>query len=359
MSPKRSKIVLVSTPVGYLGSGLGGGVEITLFSILKGLSLRGHEITLIAPEGSELPSGFKISKIKLLPGVYQKSWQHQNHSDPAEIPVDGVLQKLWKNVISEHGKSSDAILNFGYDWLPIWISQFLDLKIYHLISMGNESALIKNLVQELSISNPHQFAFHSKRQANDYKLNIDPIIVGNGFEINNYKFQSESQGRIGWAGRIAPEKGLEDAAEVANSIGEELYVWGILEDINYLDSLRNKYPNTINYRGFLTTSKFQNELGKCRTLLNTPKWNEAYGNVVVESMACGVPVIAYDRGGPGELIKDGETGFIISPDNINEMKIAISKVDKINRRNCREWFENNASMESFTNRIENWILKKN
>ena len=65
--------------------------------------------------------------------------------------------------------------------------------------------------------------------------------------------------------------------------------------------------------GFLSTNKLQKELGKCRVLLNTPKWNEAFGNVVVEALAC-VPVIAYKRGGPSEIIQHGQTGYLAEPD---------------------------------------------
>jgi UDP-glucose:tetrahydrobiopterin glucosyltransferase len=67
--------------------------------------------------------------------------------------------------------------------------------------------------------------------------------------------------------------------------------------------------------GFLSTDKLQIELGKCRGLLNTPKWNEAYGNVVVEALACGVPVIAYKRGGPSEIVQHGQTGYLADPDD--------------------------------------------
>ena len=56
---------------------------------------------------------------------------------------------------------------------------------------------------------------------------------------------------------------------------------------------------------FLPTEQLQRELGQCAVMLNTPKWNEAFGNVVVEAMACGVPVVAYQRGGPAELIEEG------------------------------------------------------
>ena len=93
----------------------------------------------------------------------------------------------------------------------------------------------------------------------------------------------------------------------------------------------------------MSTDKLQKELGECRALLNTPKWNEAYGNVIVESLACGVPVIAYRRGGPSEIIQHGETGFLVEPNNKNSLLSYLSIVNQINRRNCREWVINNAS----------------
>ena len=67
--------------------------------------------------------------------------------------------------------------------------------------------------------------------------------------------------------------------------------------------------------GFLSTNEVQKELGKGRVLLNTPKSNEAYGNVVVEALACGVPVIAYKRGGPSEIVQHGQTGYLADPDD--------------------------------------------
>ena len=160
-------------------------------------------------------------------------------------------------------------------------------------------------------------AFHTKRQSKDYSLKNDPIIVGNGFDIENYLFNENENGPLGWAGRIAPEKGLEDAVKVANDLGEKLLVWGLIEDKEYASKIENTFTKEIvEWRGFLPTNKFQEQLGRCRALINTPKWNEAYGNVIVEAMACGVPVIAYDLGGPGELIEDGFNGFLVKPNDI-------------------------------------------
>ena len=61
----------------------------------------------------------------------------------------------------------------------------------------------------------------------------------------------------------------------------------------------------------------------------TPRWVEAFGNVVIESLACGVPVIAYDRGGPSEIIEDGKTGWLVEPDSVSGLVEAMAKLDKI------------------------------
>tara|TARA_B100000700_G_scaffold56104_1_gene60447 strand:- start:741 stop:1424 length:684 start_codon:yes stop_codon:yes gene_type:complete len=217
---------------------------------------------------------------------------------------------------------------------------------------------MKEIISEISQLFPSQLAFHTVRQAKDYYLKNDPIIIGNGFDKENYFFNENKNGPLGWAGRIAPEKGLEDAVKIASDLGEKLLVWGLIEDKEYASEIENTFTKgIIEWKGFLSTSQFQQQLGKCRAFINTPKWNEAYGNVIVEALACGVPVIAYDRGGPGELIEDGLNGFLVQPNDLEGMIKAIKLVSKIKRRNCRNWFEKNASNKVFAERVENWINK--
>ena len=84
-------------------------------------------------------------------------------------------------------------------------------------------------------------------------------------------------------------------------------------------------------------------------------WNEAYGNVVVEAMACGVPVVAYDRGGPGELMQSGLTGFLVPANDVSALTLAASRVDSIDRRECRNWVQNSASHDGFARRVESWL----
>jgi len=353
----KLKLILVSTPIGYLGSGRGGGVELTIISLIKGLILLGHKITLVAPKGSKVPFKSDNLEIRLIDGIDQPSWQHQKETDPVLIPSNSVLPKLWDAVL-ELENEYDAVINFAYDWLPLWLTKTKGIKIFHLISMGAESIVMNEIISQISQLFPFQLAFHTKRQSRDYSLNSDPIIVGNGFDKDNYFFNDNVNGPLGWAGRIAPEKGLEDAVKIASDLGEKLLVWGIIEDKEYASEIENTFrKGIINWKGFLPTTKFQEQLGDCRAFINTPKWNEAYGNVIVEALACGVPVVAYDLGGPGELIEDGFNGFLVQPNDLEGMKKAIKLVSKIKRRNCRDWFEKNASNRVFAERVENWINK--
>ena len=355
MTLNALKLVLVSTPIGYLGSGKGGGVELTLQSLIQGLVSLGNEITLVAPSGSHLFSKNLDIDIKLVSGNDQPSWQHQPPFSPVVIPHDGVLPKLWEEALTL-SKEADAVLNFGYDWLPIWLTPHLNIKIFHLISMSAESEVMKSLISDLSRVYNSRLAFHTHSQAKDYELFSQPIILGNGFCLDNYDFQPLADGGLGWAGRVAPEKGLEDAVSVAVSLGEKLLVWGVLEDHEYAKNIENSFPpGSIDWRGFLPTDKLQKEMGKCRALINTPKWNEAYGNVVVEALACGVPVVSYERGGPSELINSGLTGFLVPPNDLDLLIESTKLINKIDRKECRNWVEKTATQDIFAGKVQNWI----
>ena len=250
----------------------------------------------------------------------------------------------------------DLIINLSYDLLPISKTLISKVPIAHLISMGNESFAIVKEIEKVYLKHPRNFAFHTKKQATDFPFIKDPIVVGNGFNLSNYNFCNKKKGPLGWVGRVSPEKGLEDAVYVANKLKEKLNIWGFVEDKKYALMLEEiDLGGVISWRGFLKTSELQKELGECRALINTPKWNEAYGNVVVEALACGVPVVAYKRGGPSEIIKHGITGFLTEPDDKEELLKYLIKVDSIDRSNCRSWVINNASLEAFANKIDNWL----
>ena len=348
-------IVLISTPIGFLGSGKGGGVELTLNSLVTGLVAKGHSVDVVAPKNSKLLETSKNAKLYLVEGEEQKSWQHEDYYSSVNIPDNSLLSSMIEKAIFI-GKKADILLNLSYDWLPIWMTLNIDIPIAHIISMGSESFVISNLISKVYTKYPHNFSFHSKVQASDYPFIKNPIVIGNGFKLDNYIFQDRKNGPLGWVGRVAPEKGLEDAAYVANKLGEKLNVWGIVQDESYASKIeRLVSPGILEWKGFLETNNLQKELGTCRALLNTPKWNEAYGNVVVEALACGVPVISYKRGGPSEIIQHGETGFLAIPDDKDSLLYYLKNINIINRRKCREWVEKNASSSIFASKVLSWL----
>jgi UDP-glucose:tetrahydrobiopterin glucosyltransferase len=222
--------------------------------------------------------------------------------------------------------------------------------------MGSVTEAMDAVIVELAAWDQRRLAFHTASQAADFALPQPPVLVGNGFDLSAYQFCGEPQELLGWVGRVAPEKGLEDAAAAAARSGLPLAIWGLVEDPAYAAAVEASVPaGTLQWRGFLPTDQLQAQLGCCLALLNTPKWNEAYGNVVVEAMACGVPVLAYRRGGPSELVQPGLNGLLVPPDDVEALAEAVGQVRAIERAQCRLWVEGHASRQVMAGRIEAWV----
>lgn len=348
------RLLFLSTPVGPLGSGLGGGVELTLKNIAQALSRRGHQIQIVAPKGSVL-KGLPPMPLIAIDGALQPTAQNHDRQTPALIPKASVLGEMWAYA-REVQPQFDVLVNFAYDWLPFYLSSWLNIPVAHLVSMGSLTDVMDDAIAKTLDEFPGTIGVHSHAQADTFAFGDRCRCLGNGFDLARYQFQPDPDPILAWVGRIAPEKGLEDAVAAVEQLDIPLHIFGAISDEAYWQHIQNSYPDApIHYQGFLPTHELQAKLGRCQGMVMTPKWVEAFGNVAIEAIACGVPVIAYRRGGPAEIIEHGVTGWLVEPDSVSGLTEAIARLNEIDRQVCRHHAEQQYSLNAMGERVEMWL----
>jgi UDP-glucose:tetrahydrobiopterin glucosyltransferase len=348
---KPLSLLFVSTSVGPLGSGIGGGVELTLYNMAQVLIQRGHFVQVLAPAGSRLPN----IPILEIAGNLQVPAQTQERNTPITMPGDGVLGQMWDYARQVQGKY-DLIVNFAYDWLPFYLTPFFTTPVAHMVSMGSLSDAMDAAIGQVAARFPATLSVYTRTQAETFPFAAQCIPLGSGLDLSLYEFCPEPGPALGWLGRIAPEKALEDAVAAVQATGTPLKIMGKIQDPDYWQQILQDYPHApLEYLGFLPTVKMQRVLRQCRALLVTSRWVEAFGNVLIEAFACGVPVIAYRRGGPAEIVRDGETGYLIEPDSVAGLIAAIQTIDTLERRACRQQAEAEYSLAALGDRSEAWF----
>ncbi len=351
-APHR-RVLLVSTPIGTLGSGRGGGVELTLGNVARALARRGHHIDVLAPAGSYLDGQHVIE----VPGVAPPSAQHEARDAPTVLPPDSLVANLFAAARALQD-DYDVLVSFAYDWLGLYLTPFFTTPLAHVVGMGSLLDVVDEAAAAVVAAFPGRIAVHTRSQAATYAFADGLHVLGSGFDLDGYDFVGRvaADAPLAWVGRISPEKGLGDAVAAASACGRALEVFGVVEDEVHWDEVRRRArPGVIVPRGFLATAELQAALGRCRALLVTPKWEEAFGNVVVEALACGVPVVTYDRGGPAELVEHGVTGWVVAPDSVDALVAAVGRVDEIDRATCRARAEARFSLDALGEGLERWL----
>jgi UDP-glucose:tetrahydrobiopterin glucosyltransferase len=354
------RIVFLSTSVGPLGSGIGGGVELTLRTLAHGLSQRGHHVTVVAPRGSVIDradaDGPRLIEVD---GELHVPSQTLARSAELVVPRNSVLVNMWQVVVqlvaSEH---HDIVLNFAYDAHPFVHARECTVPTAHLVSMGSLSDEMDRAVLSAVRTSPRSVAMHSKAQADTFGAEISTAttIVSGGVNLDAYEFVAQPTDDLALVARISREKGIVDGFEVAERSGRRLRVFGVMEDEAAWDEAKAMHPRAqVEHVGFLSTNELQSALGRCAALIMVHRWVEAFGNVAVEALACGVPVITYDRGGPAEIVRDGVTGFVVPPDRPDEVAAAVAKIGSIDRGRCRAEALERFSAPAFAHRVEDWL----
>ena len=345
------KLLFVSTPVGPLGSGLGGGVELTVVNLVTALTQRGHQVEIAAPEGSQLEG---IQPIQI-PGMLQPTAHTQGRDTPAIMVDNAVLAQQWAYA-RQVQENYDLIVNFAYDWLPFYLTPFFKVPIAHFVSMGSLSRVMDRAIVGIHSTYPGTLGAYTQAQIDTFPKGLTWQLLSSAIDLQQYHYCRTPGPALAWLGRISPEKGLEDAVAAAQYTQTPLKILGKLENTDYWQSIQTAYPDApIDYLGFVNTQQLQTIVRSCRGLLMTPRWVEAFGNVAIEALACGVPVISYRRGGPAEIIDHGKTGWLVEPDSVEGLVQAIQQLDGIDRHYCRQQAETQYSLPALGERFEQWF----
>jgi len=165
--------------------------------------------------------------------------------------------------------------------------------------------------------------------------------VYHGLPIDLYRQRNGDGGYLAFLGRICPEKRLDRAIEIAKRTNIRLKVASKVDvaDQEYMDTnIRPLLDHPlIEFLGEIGHDEKQKLLGGASALLFPIDWCEPFGLVMIESMACGTPIIAYRAGSVPEVIDHGVTGFIV--ENIDESVEAVKNIQDLDRNRCRQVFE--------------------
>ena len=172
----------------------------------------------------------------------------------------------------------------------------------------------------------------------------------NGIKTEDFTFNKHPGDYLLFFGRIHHDKGTAEAIEIAQRAGMKLIISGIIQDQEYYEEKVAPFINgdDIVFTGPSGPKERDRLLGGAYALLHPINFEEPFGLSVAESMLCGTPVIAFNRGSMPELINHEKTGLLVT--NTEEAVDAVTDVKRINRSDCREWSESNFSQERMIDR---------
>lgn len=345
------RVYLLSTAVAPLGSGLGGGVEYMVITAARQLHTLGHTVQILAPANSSA----EVPALLTLPGRLAPTALACSYDAPLPLEADAFLVAALR-WLAERVRPGDVILNFSYDWLPLFVSDFLPGSLGTLVSVGALNRSLDLEIRRCAALRPERLAFLSSAQAASFSIAGPVRLIPPGLDLTQYRYNAHPGRSLCWLGRIASEKGVEDAFAFAARTGVTVAVFGVMQDPAYWNGLLQQYPTApVQYGGFLKMPMLAEAVRECQALLMTPKWLEAFGIVGIEALACGTPVIAYRRGGIGDYVHDGETGWLVEPDDLNGLCAAAARLDRIDRACCRMLVENRYTLAHYGAALADWL----
>jgi glycosyltransferase involved in cell wall biosynthesis len=302
-----------------------GAWETVASNITEGLVARGWDVTLFA-------SGDSLTRARLH-AVVDKGYEEDPEIDPK------VAEYLHISEAFERAAEFDLI-HSHYDFMALTYTRLVKTPVLTTIH-GFSSAKIMPVYQK------YRDGYFVSISDSDRASGLNYLAtVYNGIDLSLYPLQQPGGQDLVFLGRIHPDKGVDLAIDVARLSGLRLLIAGIIQDEAYfrervkphLDGQKIVYVGPVDVAG-------KNQLfAQARALLHLNTIPERFGLVLVEANAAGVPVIAMNLGSCPEVIKDGQTGFLV--DNVTEAVRSLERIAEIDRRACRNRVQQYFSIET-------------
>lgn len=313
------KIALIADPELPVPPLFYGGIERIIAILVEGYVSQGHHVTLFAHLDS-------VTDAILYP--------YNGKSSSSKIDVIKNSLLINRELLSN---SYDIIHSFGR---LIYLLPQMPLRIPKLMSYQREPTLAQ-IKKAIKIAKNNTLAFtgcseYISKQIAPYAPSF-PIF--NGVDLRKYDFKAEVEidAPLVFLGRIEPIKGTHIAIEVAKRTNRRLIIAGNIssEYQTYFDTeIKPQLDEQISYIGAVNDNQKNELLGNALCFLMPIEWNEPFGIVMAEAMACGTPVIGFNRGSVPEVIIHGENGFICN--TTEQMIDYVNQVNNLDRNRVRK-----------------------
>jgi glycosyltransferase involved in cell wall biosynthesis len=284
----------------------------------------GHEVTLFA-------SGDSMTTARLVPGCAQSLRQHKGCKDQL-VHHFTLIEQVFRE------KDNFDFIHFHIDYLHFPVSQ--REQVEHVTTLHGRLDLPELVPLYRMFSDMPLISISNAQRAPLPWVNWQGTIH-HGMPKDMLQPCSEQGEYLAFLGRTSPEKGLEEAIEVAKRVGMPLKIAAKIDpaDAEYFEARIKPLLNRplIEFIGEIGYGEKNEFLGNAAALLFPINWPEPFGIVLIEAMACGVPVIAYPFGSVPELIEDRVTGFVVH--DIQGAVQAVRNIGQIDRAVCRQRFE--------------------
>jgi glycosyltransferase involved in cell wall biosynthesis len=292
-----------------------GPWELFASLLTEGLVRSGHDVTLFATADSVTTATLRAT--------VASGWSEDDGIDPKVAECMHIAEAF------EHAAEFDIIHN-GFDFLPLTYSRLVSTPVVTTIH-GFSSDRIVPVYERYDATCTYVAISDSDRhRALHYAATIH-----HGIDVDAFALHPSPGDHLLFFGRIHPDKGTAHAIEVARRAGRRLDIAGIIQDEHYFrDEIEPHLADgSVRFLGAVGAGERAATLGGAHALMHLIDFDEPFGYSVVEAMACGTPVIAYDRGSMRELIDDAVTGFIV--DDIDGAVRAVSAASHVDRAAVR------------------------